>query len=724
MAHETFGPYLLLKKLSEDILGEVFRAGRLRDGNLEQVVLLRTFNGRALNPASISQGIAQRQGVQQLLRSPNLGQGIDAGDFQGIPYVVYDYISGRDLGSLMRQASLRSHPVPTEHALLIAERLALGLSVAHATKVNGQPVLHGFLIPELVMLSNEGENRLLGFETGPALRAADASTQIWQDFGRYLSPEAHAGEPLSATDDVYSLGVVLLELLVGHTLESLGPSSLQGAIAQVGGRGLPNVAELIERSVAPKEQRIVNAAAWHQDLSRLALDRQSSSTPFHLAFYMHNLFRDEIERESEEIEHERSIDFSQQRLTAAPALGSSAILHNADAERPLSAPSLTGSTPDLSATAEGGAPAVDNSQDDDFAAAIGAAPNVPTPAATTAATSNATKPTKAEPTKSSSKMPLLIAALVLLLATGAYFGWKWWSGKDSAPNGTQIASATEPTEIAGGAASDPADLEAGGPGGPNGTEIDGASDPLSGSDGSEPVPGGGPVEDARKLAEGVESDTVDPDAVQRENLMAELDRLVDERTKSAALGLKQEYDDEVKQLRDQLAEVERQKAEEERLEQEAEEARKQALIDEQRKKQEAATKAEADRKALAAAQAAEAKKAADAGASTEAPAPRKVRVGELVQAGAGVSRPRLSSDIKPVYPFAAQRLRKEADVSVDVLVDENGKVIDTRMGEKAGFGFDDAARAAASRAEFVPASTQGVKVKMWTTIKVQFRLEG
>jgi periplasmic protein TonB len=105
------------------------------------------------------------------------------------------------------------------------------------------------------------------------------------------------------------------------------------------------------------------------------------------------------------------------------------------------------------------------------------------------------------------------------------------------------------------------------------------------------------------------------------------------------------------------------------------------------------------------------------------PAPRQAQYGDLVQAGPGITAPKIKGRIDPRYPSAAQRLNKSAVVDVRVLVDEKGSVLDAqRSGPKAGFGFDEAAVDAARRANFTPASTrEGVRVKMWTVLRVSFQ---
>ena len=117
------------------------------------------------------------------------------GEIQGIPYVAYDYISGKNLATLLEQAAVKRNFIPAEHALLITERIALGLASASENRPGGERILHGFLAPHLVMISNEGETRLLGFEVAPGLRTFAANPVIRQHFGRYLAPEALSGAP-------------------------------------------------------------------------------------------------------------------------------------------------------------------------------------------------------------------------------------------------------------------------------------------------------------------------------------------------------------------------------------------------------------------------------------------------------------------------------------------------------------------------------------------------
>ncbi|HEY0555314.1 MAG TPA: TonB family protein, partial [Thermoanaerobaculia bacterium] len=112
--------------------------------------------------------------------------------------------------------------------------------------------------------------------------------------------------------------------------------------------------------------------------------------------------------------------------------------------------------------------------------------------------------------------------------------------------------------------------------------------------------------------------------------------------------------------------------------------------------------------------------------AAEPPKPEapRTKVGELVDAGPGVSPPQLVSAPKPEYPPMARKLRVEGTVVVSILVDENGQVQEVRMAEpiKQKAGLNEAALAAARSAHYKPATKDGVRVKMWTRLRIPFKL--
>lgn len=625
---EEFGTYLLLKKLTEDGLGELFRAGRAGQEGIEQIALLRVFNGKGMDGEKLWAKLADRSAVQQTLRSPNVGSGIDLGRVRKFPYVAYDYISGKNLSDLLIQVEKQGSPLPGDHALLIAERLALALVAAYETRIQDERILHGFLVPPLVMISNEGETRLLGFEAAPGLRQLVAGG--WRDaqIEPYLSPEARSGQPIHKADDVYSLGAILFELLTGDRFSPSGSSNLaatlENAVLAHDGSPLPAaIVNLLKSSLGPRDQRVSDVAAWHKTLSKLMIEGHYNPTTFNLAFFMHNLFREEIERENQEIQAEKKL-----KLAARVGTGAAATV-----ALPQPAPEAKG-------------PA---------SVSIPVAP-----------------PVAAVPQKSGKGLFLGLAAAVVLVLAGA--GWYFLLGPGKSP------SATTP---------------------PSGTELATAAVPLS----TEPAAPTGPTP---------------------EQLQAQINAMIEARSKEMQDKLQGQYDLRIKDLQRQLEDSRRSVGVQE-VKPAPAPVRPEPVPEVKPPKPEPAPVVQESapppsEPAVTQPVAPAPVPAKPVPAPTPAPAAPKVQVGDLVQGGPGVTRPQVSQQPSPRYPPAARRLNKSASVDIRVLVDERGNVIQTeRSGAKVGFGFDEAAEDTARRTTYRPATKDGVRVKMWTTLRVTFQ---
>jgi TonB family protein len=633
---EEFGKYLLLKKLTEDPLGETFRAGKVgKEGGMEQVVLLRVFNGKGVDGEKLWQKASGRANVQQSLKSPNIGSGVDLGRVRSFPYAAYDYISGKNLAVLLAQANKQMSPIPTDHALLVAERIALALAAAYETRIQDERILHGFVVPQLVMISNEGETRLLGFEAAPGLRSLASAGWQDSDLRPYLSPETFEGAAASRADDVFSLGAILFEMLTGERIPVAAPDAYAARIdsALLANEGTPlpaEIAALLKKSLTARDQRIADAVTWHKTLSKLMIDGHFSPTTFNLAFFMHNLFRDEIERENQEIQAEKKLDLPKKAPAPVPV---PAPVSNETRETPTSVRDMT-----LSGT-------------------------------------------RSQFVEEKSKKGLWIgiaAALRVAAGIGGYLMMSGGSKKvDTVAQPAPFVPAAQPAAMPGGV--QPAAVPAG------------------------PTP---------------------------EELQAQIQAMISAQGKQVEDKLKDQYDDRIKLLQQQLEESRKAAVEQDR--QAARQPERPAPVPVQETPEpEARTVAKVEPPPPAPVlpeptpepQKAEPVQPAPAPVQqAPAPAVRKTQFGDLVQFGAGGAiAPKLASRLDPRYPAAAQRLNKAADVDIKVLVDENGRVTDAqRVGQKAGFGFDEAALEAARRAQFNPATKDGVRVKMWYTLRVKF----
>jgi serine/threonine protein kinase len=224
------GRYLLLDLVGEGGMGTVWRARRADEGP-ERIVALKLIREAAHTPATV-QRFRKEEQVLARLEHPNIARLYDGGTTElGRPYFVMEYVQGVPI----TEYALR-------HALTVEQRLRLVQKVCEAVQyAHGSLVLHRDIKPANILVTSEGTPKLLDFGIAKILEDSDSpATNITQTEARvltprYASPEQIRGDRLSVATDVYSLGVVLYELLTGcnpHEADSGTRHALERAILE------------------------------------------------------------------------------------------------------------------------------------------------------------------------------------------------------------------------------------------------------------------------------------------------------------------------------------------------------------------------------------------------------------------------------------------------------------------------------------------------------------
>ncbi len=186
-------------------MSTVFRA---RDRQLERRVAIKILHEHyAEDPEYLERFRREARAVARLSH-PNIVTVIDRGDDGGRQYIVFEHVDGENLKELV----LRSGRLPVRRALELALAIADGLSFAH-----DHGLVHRDVKPQNVLLNQEGEVKVTDFGIARSLHVEHGVTQTGTVLGtgEYLAPEQASGKPVSPATDVYSLGVVLWELLAG-----------------------------------------------------------------------------------------------------------------------------------------------------------------------------------------------------------------------------------------------------------------------------------------------------------------------------------------------------------------------------------------------------------------------------------------------------------------------------------------------------------------------------
>jgi serine/threonine protein kinase len=254
------GPYRLLRKIGQGGMGTVYLATR-DDGQYAQTVAVKLVR-RGMDTAFILRRFRRERQILARLEHPNIGRMLDGGTTEdGVPFLVMEYIEGL---SITRWCE--------EKRASIKERLRLFLEVCAAVNhAHANLVIHRDLKPGNILVDRTGRPKLLDFGICKLLYqdggdASHTQTLEWNALTpEYASPEQVLGEPVTVASDVYSLGVVLYELLTGtrpHRLEKRTPQAVEEAVCR---KAVPLPSERVRASGVPRAAALARALAGDLD---------------------------------------------------------------------------------------------------------------------------------------------------------------------------------------------------------------------------------------------------------------------------------------------------------------------------------------------------------------------------------------------------------------------------------------------------------------------------
>ncbi len=212
---DMVGPYLLERLIGSGGMGSVWLAMRA-DGLLQRKVALKLPHLGAPTRGLVER-MARERNILAVLEHPNIARLYDAGiTSESLSYLALEYVEGEPIDTYCRN-----------HGLDLRARLELIIQVARAVAyAHAHLIVHRDLKPSNIVVDREGKVRLLDFGIAALLNESDAElqladTSLTRQIGgawtaHYASPEQVRGEPVSTSTDVYSLGVVLYELLTGR----------------------------------------------------------------------------------------------------------------------------------------------------------------------------------------------------------------------------------------------------------------------------------------------------------------------------------------------------------------------------------------------------------------------------------------------------------------------------------------------------------------------------
>jgi len=226
------GPYKILELAGMGGMGEVYRAIRDDDQYQKQVALKVVRAGQ--DSGFVVNRFKNERRILANLDHPNIARLLDGGTSEdGAPYFVMEFIEGQPVDQYCNQ-----------HKLAVRDRLKLFLQVCSAVQFAHQRlIIHRDIKPGNILVTSEGVPKLLDFgiakllDVNPEAGKSEATATLFRVLTpAYASPEQVRGEPIMTASDVYSLGVVLYELLTGaspYPVTSHAPQEMVRAVCEV-----------------------------------------------------------------------------------------------------------------------------------------------------------------------------------------------------------------------------------------------------------------------------------------------------------------------------------------------------------------------------------------------------------------------------------------------------------------------------------------------------------
>lgn len=280
---ERFGKYILLEKLASGGMAEIYLAKSIGAQGVNKFLAVKRILPQFCENPEFKEMFREEAKVSVNLRHSNVVPIFDFGEERSQFYIVMDYVEGRNLRQILNELKKLQIQFSIEQICYIVREAAGGLDHAHRCidGSTGRPlnIIHRDISPQNIMVSFDGEVKIIDFGIAKAetqLEATKAGT-LKGKFG-YMSPEQADGQQIDVRTDIFSLGIVLWELLANDRLFTA--SSEAAILRKIRDCQVPSIRK-INPNVPPELEKIVNkvlakdpnlryqtAAALHKDLNR------------------------------------------------------------------------------------------------------------------------------------------------------------------------------------------------------------------------------------------------------------------------------------------------------------------------------------------------------------------------------------------------------------------------------------------------------------------------
>lgn len=302
---------MLVDKIATGGMAEIFKAQSFSHGGFEHLLVIKRILEHLSEDDEFVEMFIDEAKVSVALQHANIIRIYDFGKLINNYFIAMECVEGKDVRDLLRKLAKLRRLCPWQYSLFVALEASKALQYAHTKcDMRGRPyhIVHRDMSPSNILISYDGEVKIADFGIAKAaFNTYNTNGGVLKGKYEYMSPEQAGGEKLDHQSDLFSLGIVLHEMLTGRRLFRTGsdvetlekirgtpvepPSKFNNAIS-------PEVDRIVLKLLTiDRKQRYSNAAALTADLRPLL-----SSTPTHelgsdLASFLREVFANEIEDE-------------------------------------------------------------------------------------------------------------------------------------------------------------------------------------------------------------------------------------------------------------------------------------------------------------------------------------------------------------------------------------------------------------------------------------------
>ncbi len=217
---EEFGKYHLLEKIATGGMAEVYRARAYGMAGFEKILVIKRILSHLSEDDEFIRLFIDEARIAVSLLHVNIVQVFELGEVDGQYFIAMEYVHGLDLARLASRAK-KLGPFPIPIACFVAGEVLKALEFAHERldeKGDALNIVHCDISPQNIMISFAGEVKLGDFGISRAGFQAKSQHQVIRGKTAYMSPEQVGGKSLDGRSDLFSLAIVLYELVTGRRL--------------------------------------------------------------------------------------------------------------------------------------------------------------------------------------------------------------------------------------------------------------------------------------------------------------------------------------------------------------------------------------------------------------------------------------------------------------------------------------------------------------------------